>query len=194
MSRASSQFPEAFHGAQAGGRQFAQQEHAVQDAAQFLEEFIDSAGGLGLIAFRQKPLDNPMVAVLEGIQLFQIGIITRSCQTADGNQAVGASSDGRTDHDGPVFFEGLLDDADDLKHRFRCSDGTAAKFQYLHRIYFNRMADSLAVSSKKPSWPNWDRISMSCAPGIQAVHSRPSSGGKMASVSTATTVTAARIP
>ena len=55
------------------------------------------------------------------------------------------------------------------------------------------MAVSCAVSSRKPSWPNFEWMTWKSAPGMASAIGRIEWGGKMQSLSMATTVEAARM-
>ena len=181
------QFSKALYGRQAGGGEFSQQVNTPQDAGELGKMLVDNFKSTFLIALGEQFLHKLVMPLLKGLQAGFVTLVAGTGQAADGNELVGAAANGRTHHDGAVRIQGLPDYVDHLEHGSGIGNRAAAELKYLHGDYIIR-ADNLAISRRKPSWPKWELISIKRALGIQALHSRPSKGGKRRSVSTATMV------
>ena len=112
----------------------AQQENALQDALQLAEEVVHGAPRLVPVTVRQQFVNNGVVFFLPESQALFVGFVTGSSQAAQLDEPVGATANGGTHHDGAIGLQGLLNNLDGLKHGFRIGNGSAAEFEYLHRL------------------------------------------------------------
>ena len=125
---------EAFHGAQAGGGELPQKEHALQDAFQLAEEGVYGALRLVFVAGRQEFVNNGAVLFLPVCQALLVGLVARCRQSAQLDEPVRAAADGGAYDNGAVGLQGLLNNLDGLKHGFSVGNGGAAEFEYLHGV------------------------------------------------------------
>ena len=125
---------ETFHCAQAGRGEFAQQEHALQDAFQVPEQGIYGCLCLVPVPFRKEFPDDGAMFLLPVRQAEFVGLVASGGQAAHFDEPVRAAADGGAHDDGPVGLQGLFHYFDGLKHGFSVGNGAAAEFEYLHTL------------------------------------------------------------